>query len=56
MFWLRNKKNNIQLLTLIWGPVDVMPHDGEFHQGLHCLLRTEQYSGGNILKIRNFHK
>ena len=20
MFWLRNKKNNIQLHTLIWGP------------------------------------
>ena len=20
MFWLRNKKNNFQLLTLIWGP------------------------------------
>ena len=22
MFWLRNKKNNFQLHTLIWGPVD----------------------------------
>ena len=21
MFWLRNKKNNFQLRTLIWGPV-----------------------------------
>ena len=24
MFWLRNKKNNFQLRTLIWGPVRVM--------------------------------
>ena len=23
MFWLRNKKNNFQLLTLIWGPASV---------------------------------
>ena len=25
MFWLRNKKNNFQLRTLIWGPVTFMP-------------------------------
>ena len=23
MFWLRNKKDNFQLRTLIWGPADV---------------------------------
>ena len=23
MFWLRNKKNNFQLRTLIWGPVGI---------------------------------
>ena len=56
MFWLRNKKDNFQLCTLILGPVDVMPQAAEFHQDLHCLLRTEQYSGKNILKIRTFHK
>ena len=25
MFWLRNKKNNFQLRTLIWGPVTPPP-------------------------------
>ena len=24
MFWMRNKKNNFQLRTLIWGPVTFM--------------------------------
>ena len=27
MFWLRNKKNNFQLSTLIWGPVVVRKPD-----------------------------
>ena len=24
MFWLRNKKNNFQIHTLIWGPVNTI--------------------------------
>ena len=34
MFWLRNKKNNFQLRTLIWGPV----------QGLNQYLGMYQWN------------
>ena len=36
MFWLRNKKNNIQLHTLIWGPVAT----GSFMRSLSEALIT----------------
>ena len=43
MFWLRNKKNNFQLRTLIWGP-------GQgFIQGIseaHCML--DSFAGFNL--------
>ena len=33
MFWLRSRKNNFLLRTLIWGPLTVS------HSGLHVCLR-----------------
>ena len=42
MFWLRNKKNNFQLRTLIWGPADVfIKYDAmEFDQFCYTLKQT----------------
>ena len=33
MFWLRNKKNNFQLATLIWGPDQAPMSMNFFFQG-----------------------
>ena len=42
-FWLRNKKNNFQLCTVIWRPDNAL-----FHQGMHYLLRIKESSGTEI--------
>ena len=38
MFWLRNKKNNFQVHTLIWGPGPkewtVLYRKGQFYKGI----------------------
>ena len=40
MFWLRNKKNNLQLRTLIWGPGYNVTH----------AFTKKLLSGGNLFK------
>ena len=37
MFWLRNKKNNFSLRTLIWGPEDTRPRSYIQNMGQHTM-------------------
>ena len=42
MFWLRNKKNNFQLHTLIWGPECRYMDNTGIHEFLsRCILHSE---------------
>ena len=61
MFWLRDKKNNFQLHTLIWGPVSgskIFVKQGSLGQGKMKILRSGKIQGilNAIREIWNFGK
>ena len=65
LFWLRNKKNNFQLRTLIWGPSIALVSSGGSYETVqpHSLLnktkKTEDITFNleiNVIKCENNNK